>query len=188
MSRGRLIFCILLATVLSSSGQVLSSNNQQRETKEPPLRLLLSEVQSGALSSEHYCMLVFADHSFHAERASRNAGKDRERSVYEGTLSDADWNVLDGILESDGFRKLNVSSGYVPLAVQDAHFYAVSVKREREFQNMEFMNDHSRKPYDSQLKPLFHWWKSVRGKRMAPSEDPADHRCALDSSHGVFSY
>ena len=188
MTRGKLIFCMLLVAVVSGEGQLLSGNNQRKETKAPPLRLLLSEVQSGALSSDHYCMLVFADRSFHAEKASRSAGKDRQRSVYEGTLSDADWNVLDGILESDGLRKLNVSPGYVPLAVQDAHFYAISVMREKGFQNMEFVNDPSRKPYDSQLKPLFHWWKSVRTRRMASSEATADHRCALDSSHGVFGY
>src|SRR2546421_4568686 len=35
------------------------------------------------------------------------------------------------------------------------------------FQNMEFINDSSRKPYDSQLKPLFHFWKSMRSRRQA---------------------
>jgi len=133
-------------------------------------------------------MLVFADRTFHAEKASRSVGRDLERKVFEGNLSDADWSTLDGVLESDGFRKLNVPAGYVPLAVQDAHFFTISVKREKGFQNMEFMNDSSRKPYDSQLKPLFQWWKSVRGKRMAVSEAPADKRCALDSSRGVVSY
>jgi len=53
---------------------------------------------------------------------------------------------------------------------------------------MEFMDDNRRKPYDSQLKPLVHWWKSARSKRMMPSEAPADNRCKLDRSGGVFSY
>jgi hypothetical protein len=140
------------------------------------------------MASEHYCMLVFADHSFHAEQARRHSGRDQERRIYEGDLSGADWNALDGILESDGFRKLNVPRGYVPLSIQNAHFLTISVKREKGFQNMEFMDDDSRKPYDAQLKPLFHWWKSVRGKRLAPSEAPRDSRCVLDSSHRVFSY
>jgi hypothetical protein len=182
MTHWRLIFCVLL-------GVALRGNSQVGGVKEAsPLRLMLSEVQPGTMSSEHYCMLVFADHRFHAEKASRGAGQDRERRVYEGDLSDREWNVLDGILESDGFRKLNVPRTYVPLAVQGAHFVTISVRREKGFQNMEFMDDNSRKPYDSQLKPLFHWWKSARSTRMAPSEAPADSRCKLDSSRGVFSY
>jgi hypothetical protein len=57
---------------------------------------------------------------------------------------------------SEGFRKLNVPPGYVPFTVQSAHFLTISVRREKEFQNMEFMDDNRRKPYDSQLKPLVH--------------------------------
>lgn len=182
MTHWRLVFCVLLGSVLHANGQVSG------QLKENALRLMLSEVQPGTSSSEHYCMLVFADHNFHAEKASRHVGRDQERKIFEGNLSDADWSALDGILESDGFRKLNVPSGYVPLAVQDAHFLTISVKREKGFQNMEFMNDSSRKPYDSQVKPLFQWWKSVRSRRMAASEAPADERCKLDSSRGVVSY
>jgi len=114
-------------------GAAFSGNSQARG--EAKLRLSLSEVQPGSMSSEHYCMLVFADHHFHAEKTNRSAGKDWEGRVYEGNLSDAEWNTLDGILESEGFRKLNVSPGYVPLAVQSAHFLAISLRREKEFQN-----------------------------------------------------
>ena len=178
----RFVFCLLLGAVLQSNSQVGGPR------KENALRLMLSEVQPGTTASEHYCMLVFSDHSFHAEKASRNVGRDRERKVFEGNLSDADWSALDGILESDGFRKLNVASAFVPLAIEDAHFYTISVKREKGYQNMEFMDDKSRKPYDSQLKPLFQWWKSVRGKHTAASEAPPDDRCKLDSSRGVVSY
>jgi hypothetical protein len=145
-------------------------------------------VKPGSMSSEHYCMLVFTDHSFHAEKAVSSNGKEQDRKVYEGNLSDADWNALDGILESEGLRKINVPRGYVPLATQDVHPFTISVKREKGFQNMEFIDDNSRKPYDSELKPLLQWWKSTRGRRMTVSEAPADRRCALDSSHGVFSY
>ncbi len=182
MTYWRLVFCILLAAALQSSGQI------REEKQRPRLRLLLSEVQAGTMSSEHDCMLVFEDHSFHSERAVRGSGQDRERKTYEGKLSDADWNALDRILESDGLRKLNVKPGYVPLVVQGAHPYAISIRREKEFQNIEFVDDNSRKPYDSQLKPLFQWWKSTRSRRMPSSEAPADSRCTPDSSHGVFSY
>ena len=133
-------------------------------------------------------MLVFDDRSFHAEKATRGNGQDRERKTYEGKLSDADWSALDAILENDGFRKLDVKRGYVPLAMQGVHPYTISVRRGKQFQNMEFMDDISRKPYDPQLKPLLQWWKLTRSRHMAASEAPADSRCALDSSHAVVSY
>ena len=182
MIRLGLIVCVLLGVVFPAHSQVSGAK------KESSLRLLLSEVQPGSMSSEHYCMLVFSDHRFHAEKASRSGGKDRERTAYEGELSDADWSALDGILDSQDFRKLNVPQGYVPLAVRDVHAFTISVRRENGFQNMEFIDDNSRKPYDSQLKPLLHWWKATRSRRMGPSKAPADSRCVLDSSHGIVSF
>jgi hypothetical protein len=181
MIRGQFILCILLGTALFGHGQT-------RETKKgTPLRLVLSEVQPGSMSSEQYCMLVFDDHGFHAEKAIRSNGKDHERTIYEGNLSDTDWNTLNGILENDELRKLNVKPGYSPLAMQGVHPFAISVRREKEFQNLEFVDDNSRKPYEAQLKPLLQWWKSTR-KHMPVSEAPSDSRCALDGSHSVFSY
>lgn len=182
MIRGHFILCILL-------GAAVVSNAQAPETqKAAPLRLVLSEVQPGSMSSEQYCMLVFDDHRFHAEKAILSGGKDRERKIYEGNLSDADWNALNGILENDGLRKLNVRPGYVPPAMQDAHPITISVKRDTGFQNLEFLDGSSRKPYDAQLKPLLQWWKSVRARRMAGTEGPADSRCVLNNPHGVYSY
>jgi len=52
---------------------------------------------------------------------------------------------------------------------------------------MEFLDNKSRKPYEEQLKPLLQWWKAFRGSRLTESTVPADPRCALDSSHAVFS-
>jgi hypothetical protein len=182
MIRWRLAFCVLLTVALQSNGQVSG------EKQPPTLRLLLSEVQAGSMSSARYCMLVFADHSFHSEKASLSNGKERERKIYEGNISDTDWKVLDSILESDELRKLNVQRSYVPLVIQDVHSFTISVRREKEFQNMEFMDDKSRKPNDAQLKPLLQWWRAARSRRMAASEAPVDSRCTLDSSHGVFSY
>ncbi len=178
----RILLCCVVLAVAAFPGSA-----QIPEKKEASLRLLLSEVQPGAMASQQYCILVFDDHHFHTEKAIRNGGKDRDRKAYGGDLSDSEWSLLDGILENDGLRKINAPTGYVPLAVQDAHFFTISIRRKKGFQNMEFMNESSRKPYDSQLKPLFGWWKSMRNKHVA-SEAPPDSRCVLDSSHGVFSY
>lgn len=153
----------------------------------PALRFVISEVQAGTMASEQYCLLVFSDRHYHYEKANRKTGVDRIRKVYEGPLSDADWTALDGILESKDFRDLKGPEDVPPLVIQDAHTYTISVARGATFQNMEFIDKRSRKPYETQLKPLFGWWKSFRGGRMAESKNPPDSRCALDSTRPIFS-
>jgi len=156
-------------------------------TKGGALRLLLSEVQPGVLSSEQHCMLVFDDHQFHAELAHRKRGKDEDREVYQGQLSDADWNALNAILDSKQFRDLHVQRSVQALVVQDPHPYTISVSREGGFQNMEFLTKESLKPYESQLKPLLQWWKSSRNFHRDASNAAADTRCSLSDTNGIFN-
>ena len=182
MSRSKLAIWLVLAVSLS-----LQASTPESE-KGHGLQVLLSELQPGTMASEHYCMLIFADHRFHAEKANRKMGKDRERKVYEGALSDADWKELIDILDSEQFRKLHVAPVASTLVVQDAHTYNISVARDKEYQNLEFLDNPSRKPYETQLRPLFQWWKAVRSRHIAQSQAPPDSRCALNSSQGVFTY
>jgi hypothetical protein len=176
------ILCIVIALSLTATA---GSNESMTDAS---LRLLLSEVQPGTMVSQQYCLLVFADRRFHAEKANRHLGKDNDRTVYEGQLSDSDWKVLGEILDSKDFRSINVRPTVTPLVVENAHSYAISVARDKQFQNMEFLDNKSRKPYESQVKPLLEWWKGVRSRRMEKSEAPANAKCALDNSHGIFAY
>lgn len=175
--------CLLL-TICQPAKAV--PNQTSPSSKASDLRLLLYEDRPGSMASEQYCLLVFADHRFHAEKAIRRLGRDQDRNVYEGQLSDNDWNTLSSMIDSDGFRKLNVPRNSAPPVVQDAHTYAISVARNNSFQNMEFLDNKSRKPYEAQLKPLLQWWKSVRGRHMTESGVP-DNRCAATSA-GTFTY
>lgn len=156
-------------------------------SKAAALRLLFSEVQVGSLASEQYCALIFDDHHFHYEKASRKSGQDHDRRVYEGNLSQTDWDALNAILDNNELKDLNVPQEIPPVFVPDSHPFTIGVSRGAKFQNMEFLTDNSRKPYQSQLKPLFRWWKSFRGSHMAESKAPSDARCSLDNSHAVFS-
>ena len=165
----------------------LASHAGSSEPAKSTLRLMLSEVQPGTMATEQYCMLVFADRHFHAEKANRKMGKDRERKVYEGELSEADWSALGGILDSKEFREVKVPPTMAPLVIQDSHPYTISVAREKGFQNMEFLNKKSLEPYESQLKPLLQWWKSLRNANMPASKAPPDNRCSLDSTNAIFS-
>jgi hypothetical protein len=181
MTRQMAILCGMLGIGLAAAA------GQNEAAKGGAARLLLNEVQAGAMASEQYCTLVFADRHFHSEKANRKLGKDRDRKVYEGELSEADWNALGGIIDSKEFRELNVPQGVPPLVIQDVHSYTISVARDTRFQNMEFLNNKSRKPYESQLNPLLKWWKSFRDTHKAESNAPPDDRCSLDSTHAVFS-
>jgi hypothetical protein len=152
-----------------------------------PLRLLLSEVQPGSMGTQQYCLLVLGSRHFHAEKASRKLGKDRERKVYEGQLSDADWTVLEGILDRKEFREMKVPQSEPPLVSEDLHPYTISVARETEYQNLEFLTGKSLRPYESQVKPLLQWWRALRSAHMAESSAPPDSRCTLDSTKGIFT-
>jgi len=180
MTRHTAILCGVLGVGLVAAGQ-------NEATKTAGVRLQLNEVQAGSMAAEQNCTVVFADRHFHTEKASRSRGKDTDRKVYEGTLSEGDWNALGEIIDSASFRALNVPMGVPPLVIQDAHTITISVARDAKFQNMEFLDNKSRKPYDPQLKPLLQWWKSFRGARQPESHAAPDARCSLDSTHAVFS-
>jgi len=182
MTRYLTILCGILAVGLAAAVV-----GQTETAKGAVVRLQLNEVQPGTMASEQYCTVVFSDRHFHSEKASRRRGKDTDRKVYEGELSEADWNALAGIIDSEGFRALNIPQDVSPLVIQDAHTVTISVARGTRFQNMEFLDNKSRKPYDSQLKPLLRWWKSFRSERIAESKAAVDARCSLDSTNSVFS-
>jgi hypothetical protein len=182
MRRHIAILCGVLAL-----GLAVAMLGQNEGAKGAAVRLQLNEVQVGSMAADQYCTVVFADRHFHSEKANRHHGKDTDRKVYEGELSEADWNALGGIIDSDGFRALNVPQSVPPLVIQDAHTITIGVARGLKFQNMEFLDDKSRKPYEAQLKPLLQWWKSLRGQRASESKAAPDARCALDSSNPVFS-
>jgi hypothetical protein len=172
--------------VMMGLGLAATAGSGQAPTKAP-LKLFLNEVQPSVMSAPQYCILVFADHRFHSERADLKRGHDADRKIYEGQLSDSDWNALLSVIDSPGFRDLKVPRTVPPLVMQDTHPYTISVARDKDFQNMEFLDSKSLKPFESQVKPLLQWWKSFRGRRAPESSSPPDARCALDSTHALFA-
>lgn len=155
--------------------------------KRDTLHFLMSEVQVSVASSEQTCMLVFDDHRYHIEKANRARGRDRNRKVYEGQFSEADWNALNEILDAKQFRELRVPPSLPALVVQDSHPYTISVARQKGFQNMEFLTKESLKPYESELKPLLRWWKSARDVHTLESGADVDSRCSLTDADAIFN-
>ena len=102
-------------------------------------------------------------------------------------MSDADWNALGAIIDSKEFRELKVPPTVPPLVMQDTHPYTISIARDKNFQNMEFLDQKSLKPYEAQVKPLLQWWKAFRGKNTTMSAASPDAHCQLDRSHSVFA-
>src|ERR1700686_2103839 len=109
------------------------------DTAGTTILLLLSEVQPGSMSADQYCTLVFADRHFHSEKASRHHGQDTDRKIYEGELSEEQWNVLDRILDNKGLKDLKVPQVVPPLVMQDTHPYTIAIARNGDYQNMEFL-------------------------------------------------
>jgi len=161
--------------------------NFAQEPAHASLKLVINEVSPGVMSSDQYCTLVFADHTFHSEKANIKNSKGSERKIYEGSLSDSQWNGLTAIIDSPQFRDLKIPQTVPPLIMQDTHPYTISVARDKDFQNMEFLDSKSLKPYESQIKPLLQWWKALRGQHMSDSKAAANPRCALDNTHPIYS-
>lgn len=155
-------------------------------TATPPFRLLISEVQPGSLAEEQRCTLIFPDHRFHHEVAARKRGRDITRKVYEGMLSTAEWDTVSEALERKDFRDLSVPATVAPLVMQDLHMYTIIVARDGNYQNMEFLNDKSRKAYDFQLRPLLQWWKAFCAFRRQASEASPNSRCLLNENNGMI--
>lgn len=151
------------------------------------LTLFINEIQPSSMSSPQLCTLVFADHRFHSEKADIKTGRDTDRKVYEGQVSDNEWKALIAIIDSQAFRDLKIPRTVTPLVMQDTHPYTISVARDKDFQNMEFLDNKSIKPYEAQIKPLLQWWKALRAQHVPESGAPPDPRCALDSSHAIFA-
>ncbi len=152
-----------------------------------PLRIFINELQPGAMSAPQFCTLVFEDHRFHTEKADIKQGKDFDRKIYDGQMSDTEWNALGTLIDSKEFRALKVPPTVPPLVMQDTHPYTISIARGENFQNMEFLDQQSLKPYEAQVKPLLHWWKAFRGQHTTLSAASPDARCKLDSTHAVFA-
>ncbi len=167
-------------------GLTATAGSTQAPTNAP-LKIFLNEVQPGVMSAPQYCTLVFANRRFHSEKADIKQGSDTGRKIYEGQLSDNDWNALVAIVDSAVFRDLKVPQTVPPLVMQDTHPYTISIARDKDFQNMEFLDNRSLKPYESQVKPLLQWWKAFRGQHIPESSASADARCALDKTHAIFS-
>jgi hypothetical protein len=181
MRRVAFLFSLSLLLPVSS----LAGSDSAADAKS--IRLMISEVQPGSMSAEQYCTLVFGDRRFHSEKASRHHGQDTERKVFEGQLSDEQWASLSGILDAKDLKNLKIPPSVPPLVMQDTHPYAISIARDGNYQNFEFIDSKSLKPYQPQIKPLLQWWKSLRAQRTPPSAAPASERCSLDNSHAVFS-
>ncbi len=171
-------YFVMAALILTATAQ---------QPNQSPLRIFINEVQPGAMSAPQYCTLIFNDHRFHTERADIKQGNSADRKIYEGQMSDADWNALGSIIDSASFRDLKIPLTVPPPVMQDTHPYTISVARDKAFQNMEFLDQKSLKPYEAQVKPLLQWWKSFRGKASTASVASPDSRCKLDNTHAVFA-
>ncbi len=175
-----ILYLVLLSALTPTLGQGQTAERLS-------FQLFLSELRPGTMAIKQHCALVFPDHRFHLETASIKHGRDLDRKVYEGDLSEADWRALGAILDAKELKGLKVAPALTSPVMQDVHIFNISVARDGKFQNLEFLNDKSRKPYDSELKPLLQWWKSLNHRHIPESHAPPNRQCALSNNNSLFA-
>jgi hypothetical protein len=179
-----------LEFLLSFALLALSGASSAQTNTRPQLLLLISEAKPGIWITSQRCVLVFPDRHFHLERATNNRGRDVSRKIYEGELSNPEWDDLSKILNTNDFRELAVPRLASSPVIEDLHLIAISIWRDGKFQNMEFLDERSRSPYDATLKPLLRWWKYFSSRKLPESKESPNKQCALEGALGdsVFAH
>jgi hypothetical protein len=178
----KIVSICLFGLILGAAGTAAA-----QQPAPAPLKIFLNEVLPGVMSAPQYCTLIFDDHRFHSEKADIKHGRESDRKVFEGQLSENDWKALLAIIDNQNFRDLKVPQFVPPPVMQDTHPYTISVAREKNFQNMEFLTNQSLKPYEPQVKPLLSWWKNLRSQKSLQASGSPDSRCALDNAHAIVA-
>ncbi len=157
----------------------------QTSAPKATFEVRISDFKSGSMASEQRCLLVFADRKYHFESAAHRGGRDLRRDVYEGELSQADWDQLSNVLDTKELRELSSPPSAATVIVENLDALTLTVKRGPDaYQNLEFLTKRSRDPYRAALKPALEWWKGFLRKRLTPSGAPPSPYCSLDNNSG----
>src|SRR5258708_5106669 len=120
MTRTIAFLLVLGLTAPAGSGQAPAN---------APLKMFLNQVQPVVMSAPQSSTRVRGGRRFHTEKADIKQGRAPARRIYEGQLSDSDWNALVAVSDSPGFRDLKVPQPVPPLVMQDTHPYTISIAR-----------------------------------------------------------
>ena len=174
MKPARLLLVLLFALACAAQDQ-----------PHPVFLARFADMKFGVMASTQRCALIFADHTFHFEHADVHRGKDLKRKVYDGTFTPAEWDALMAVLDAKPLHDLNVPP-QPTMVVEDLDLFSMNVWRGDYYQNLEFLDKNSRKPYQSTLKPVLHWWKSFVGRKMTEGAKPSPH-CANSQENMIFA-
>jgi hypothetical protein len=175
----RMRFLVLLLIALPAAAQQV-----QLVQRRPPhvLRLEKTEMESNGTSAYAHqtCVIVYGDGSYHLEHSQQDLGsQDTKTSVYESTLSDAEMQQVNTILESPDIKNANLEKPVTRQIVGEGAFLLVEIPRDTGMQRM-FITDTSRKTYSKPLKPLLNWVKEMDKRKAGLVKDKAADQCMPD--------
>jgi hypothetical protein len=124
-------------------------------------------------------MLVYPDGRYRLEKSFQNTS-DRSiyGKVYLDTLPEPKINELQANLDDDKLQKINTGPLRSGGIIRDMDPFIVSIPREHEVQNIAFMNDTERRPFDKELKPLQAWLKETQKRKVPVDKNEKTNNCA----------
>jgi hypothetical protein len=125
----------------------------------------------------HVCALVFPDGKYRLEKSYQpNTGGALDMRIYLDQMPEASLKELRAALEDPDFRAIHTPEphgGVIP----DLDPVAVTVPREREFQNINFDTAAQRRPYEKSLRPLLNWMRDLQKRKVPVAKDARSDNC-----------
>jgi len=125
----------------------------------------------------HTCILIFPDGHYRLEKSFQGNSGATDEKVYLDTLPDANLKQLQSILDESNFQQIKTEKPKGGI-VHDMDTLMVTIPREHNLQNMDFLNAAERKPYEKNLKPFQNWMKEVQKRKVQAAKNEKGDNCS----------
>lgn len=156
----------------------MSAQAQDSAIPDEPSYLLRMERM---LANENQCVLLRGDGQFHFEGEVRDS-----MQIFEGTVSPADLQKVEHLVNSDEILQLSQEKIAAPLIGFPDELF-VSVARPGHWQNLRFPTPDTRKPFRESLDPLLKWMDGLHNQKHVTLSEDAGRRNCLPPGNIEFS-
>jgi hypothetical protein len=126
----------------------------------------------------HTCILVMPDGHYRLEKSFQgNQGGGTDEKVYVDTLPDTNLKQLQSILDESKFQAIQTAEPKGGI-IQNMDTLYVTIPRERNMQNLAFMNAAERHPYEKDLKPFQNWMKDIQKRKVQQAKGEKGNNCS----------
>lgn len=124
----------------------------------------------------HVCVLVYPDGRYRLEKQFQGTMGSVDEKVYLDTLPEPSMKALQAVLDDKALQAIHTARPKGGI-VQNMDTLTVTVPREHELQQMDFMNATDRKPYQKDLKPLQEWLKALQKRKVPVAKQERPSNC-----------